>query len=119
MAMTSCPQCNGYMSSYALSCPHCEKMNPAAPQAILLQEKRKGFSSLSSRVPEPYLAVAHEETFDVDRDARGHKFLGVQWIEELCDEWSALQPSKQRVLKILFGFALVAGVILFVYALLF
>lgn len=92
-------------------------MNPAAPQAILLQEKRESLSSLSSRVPEPCVSVKPEEPFVADSDARGHRFLSIQWIEELCDEWSALKPKKKLVLKVLFGFALVTGAILFIYAL--
>ena len=117
MAMTNCPECQGDMSNYALSCPHCGKMNPAAPQAILLQDKRDSLCSESLKVREMYSSVMPKQTIVEDVFTYHSLWFGIRWMEELCEEWKDLKPVKKSVLQVLFGFAFAVGVLLLVYAL--
>ena len=118
MAMTTCPQCNGEMSNYAPSCPHCGKMNPAAPQAILRQQKQESLSSISRKVPNPLPSVKSVAPLAPKERKQVHKGSGTfQWITELREEWKGLTPSKKTGVQTLFGFAIVVGMGLIVYAL--
>lgn len=122
MAMTSCLQCDGEMSNYALSCPHCGKMNPSAPEAILYQEKERSSSVVSQQVLEPQVVkpspTVELEEVRVSEDVRQRQQpVKNQWLSELCEEWNTLTSGKKTALQMLFGFALLVGVVLFVYGL--
>ncbi|GJL62657.1 MAG: hypothetical protein NPIRA04_13110 [Nitrospirales bacterium] len=122
MAMISCLQCDGEMSNYALSCPHCGKMNPSAPEAILLQEKEESSPVASQQVFEPQVVepspTVELKEVSVSEDARQrHQPVKNQWLSELYEEWHTLTSGKKTALQLLFGFALLVGVVLFVYGL--
>ncbi|WP_447969339.1 hypothetical protein [Nitrospira sp. M1] len=121
MAMTPCPQCNGEMSNYAVSCPHCGEANPTAPKAVVVQDH----SGTSSPVPQETQSQLVELRSPVVPEEQGvsggamHDQRGAnnQWLSELYDEWNSLTSGKKTALQMLFGFALLVGVVLFVYGL--
>ena len=116
MAMTMCPQCDGEMSNYAPSCPHCGKMNPAAPQAILLQQKRENISVHSQTITEPSISVEPASSVSPEKDLANNGSSFEQWITELQQEWRGLTPSKKSAMQTLFGFAVLVATGLLLYA---
>ena len=116
MAMAMCPQCDGEMSNYAPSCPHCGKMNPAAPQAILLQQKRENVSTFSQTIPEPSISVDPVGSVSTEKRFVNNGSSFEQWITELQQEWRGLTPSKKSAMKTLFGFAILVATGLLLYA---
>ncbi|GJL66205.1 MAG: hypothetical protein NPIRA05_11760 [Nitrospirales bacterium] len=110
------------MSNYAVSCPHCGRKNSAAPEAILLQEQRDDSSSVPQQASElrsvaPSSSVASEERQSSDETTGHRQRTKNQWLSELRDEWNSLTSGKKTALQMLFGFALLVGVVLFVYGL--
>jgi len=96
--------------------------NPAAPEEILLQEKEDDASLVSQQVFEPEVVessktVEPEEIRASDEATPHHQRMRNQWLSELCDEWNMLTSGKKTALQMLFGFALLIGIILFAYGL--
>jgi len=97
-------------------------MNPSAPEAILYQEKERSSSVVSQQVLEPQVVkpspTVELEEVRVSEDVRQRQQpVKNQWLSELCEEWNTLTSGKKTALQMLFGFALLVGVVLFVYGL--
>ncbi|GJL53790.1 MAG: hypothetical protein NPIRA02_09220 [Nitrospirales bacterium] len=109
------------MSNYAGSCPHCGETNPTAPKAVLVQDhgatsppKPQDAEIPLVELTAPAAPEEKEGLHGVTHDRQGTKG---QWLSELCDEWNSLTSAKKTALQMLFGFALLVGVVLFVYGL--
>ncbi len=115
MAMISCPQCNEEMSNYALSCPHCGKMNPAAPQAILLQGTPKSLASTPPNITIPQVSVEPVKAAAPESPSVKVESGPNSWFADIYKEWNGLALFTQHMIQALFGCGVLVVIGLWLY----
>ena len=95
------------MSSFSSACPHCGRVNPTSPQAIL-RDPPPPPRPIQARIAKPQLFTKAEESEEPEAPSSSNLkiFEGViHWCGELAGEWRGLGRGQKTAARILFGLA--------------
>ena len=98
------------MSSFSSACPHCGRVNPTAPQAIL-RDPPPPPRPIQSRIAKPqYHSRSLWNQNEKETPSASSSNLGIlegvfHWCRELAGEWRGLGRPQKTAAQILFGLA--------------
>ena len=95
------------MSSFSSVCPHCGRVNPTSPQAIL-RDPPPPPRPIQARIVKPMPSPKVEESAEPETPSSSKLkvFEGIiHWCGELAGEWRGLGRGQKTAARILFGLA--------------
>ena len=96
------------MSSFSSACPHCGRVNPTAPQAILRDPPpppRPIHARIAKPLPFTKPVESDEEEAPASSSTLGVLAGVIHWFGELAGEWRGLGRRQKTAAQILFGLA--------------
>ena len=100
------------MSSFSSACPHCGRVNPTAPLAILRDPPpppRPIHTRMAKPVPITKPVESDEEVTPSSSSTLGVLAGVFHWCGELAGEWRGLGRGQKTAAQILFGLAAITA----------